>query len=76
MKELKNSMNKQQALYDDISDYKSPAIITGPSQRRDIVIIDINKLYAIELTVRFETRITNNAERKKINYKTIMSTIK
>ena len=51
MKKLKNSRNKQLALYADIADYKSPTIITGPSQRPDIVITDVNKLYVIELTV-------------------------
>ena len=59
---------KQLALYTDIADYKSPTIITGPSQRPDIVIVDVKKLYVTELTVGFETRITINAERKKINY--------
>ena len=68
MKKLKNSMNKQLVLYADIADYKSPTIITGPSQRPDIVIVDVNKLYVIELTVGFETRITINAKRKKRNY--------
>ena len=65
MKELKNLMNKQLViyLYADIADYMSPTITTGPSQRPHIVIVDINKLYAIELTVGFETRITINAER-------------
>ena len=61
-------MNKQLALYADIAHYKSPAIVTGPSQGPDIVIVDVNKLFVIELTVGFETRITINAERKKRNY--------
>ena len=61
-------MNKQLVLYADIADYKSPTIIIGPSQRPDINIVDVNKLYVIELTVGFETRITVNAERKRINY--------
>ena len=68
MKKLKNSMNKQLVLYADIPDYKSPTIINGPSQRPDIVIVDVNKLYVIKLTVGFETRITINAERKKRTY--------
>ena len=47
MKELKNSTNKQLILYADIADYKSTAIITGPSRRPDIVVVNINKLYVI-----------------------------
>ena len=69
MKKHKNSMNKQLVLYADIADYKSPAIITGLSQRPDIVIVDLNELYVVELAVGFETRIKVNAERKKINFK-------
>ena len=68
MQELKNSTNKQLVLYADIADYNSPAIITGSSQRPDIVIVNVNKLYVFELTVRFETRITINAGKKKRNY--------
>ena len=68
MKELKNSTNKQLVLYADIADYNSLAIITGPLKRPDIAIVNVNKLYVIELTLGFETRITINAERKKRNY--------
>ena len=60
-------MNKQLVLYDDIAAYKSPTKTTGPSQRLDIVTVEVNKLYVIELTVRFETRIRINAEKKKRN---------
>ena len=41
MKELKNSTNKQLALYIDNADYKSPTTITGPSQQPDIVVVDV-----------------------------------
>ena len=58
-------------LYADIADYKSPTTATGPSQRTNIVVAGVNKLYTIELTVGFETRITINAERKKRNYEQI-----
>ena len=60
-------MNKQLVLYDDIAAYKSPTKTTGPSQRPDIVTVDVNKLCFIELTVRLETRIRINAEKKKRN---------
>ena len=41
MKELKNSTNKQLALYVDNADYKSPTTITGPSQQPEIVVVDV-----------------------------------
>ena len=65
VKELTNLRNKQLVLYADIADYKSPTIITRSSHSLDIVIVDVNKLYLIDLTVGFETRITINTERKK-----------
>ena len=65
MKELKNSMNKQLVFYADIVDYKPPTITNGLSQRPDIVIADINRLYVIELTLGLEKPIMLNAERKK-----------
>lgn len=58
-------MNKQVVLYTDDAEYKSPTIITLTSQWLGIVLVDINKLYVIELTIGFETQITINAERKK-----------
>ena len=58
-------MNKQLLLHADVADYKSSTTITGPSQLSKALIVDKNKLYVIELTVGFETRITINAERKK-----------
>ena len=65
MKELKNSMNKQLVFYADIVDYKPPTITNVLSQRPDIVIADINRLYVIELTLGLEKPIMLNAERKK-----------
>ena len=58
-------MNKQVVLYTDDAEYKSPTIITLTSQWLGIVLVDINKLYVIELTIGFEMQITINAERKK-----------
>ena len=55
-------------LYAAIADDKSPAIITEPLQGPDVVTVNVNKLYVIELTVGFETRIAINAERKKRNF--------
>ena len=41
MKNLKNSTNKQLALYVDNADYKSPTTITAPSQQPDIFVVDV-----------------------------------
>ena len=68
MKELKNLTKKQLVLNAAIADDKSPAIITESLQEPDVFIVNVNKLYVIELTVGFETRIAINAERKKRNF--------
>ena len=52
----------------DLPGYRSPSIVTGESERPDIVIILKDKIYIIELTVEFETRIKDNADRKKEKY--------
>ena len=52
----------------DIPGCESTSVITGEERRCDIVIRDTNKLYIIELTVGFETRILINAERKLKHY--------
>ena len=52
----------------DIPGFELPSVITGEERRPDIVIRDTNKLYIIELTVGFETRISINAERKLKHY--------
>ena len=55
MKKLENLINKQIILYADLTDYKSPTIVTGSLQRPNIVIVGINKVYVIKFTVEFET---------------------
>ena len=57
--------------YVGIPGYESPAVITGEERRHDIVIRDTNKLYIIELTVGFETRISINTERKLRHYENL-----
>ena len=55
----------------DIPGFELPSVITGEERRPDIVIRDTNKLYIIELTVGFETRILINAERKLKHYENL-----
>ena len=64
------SVNKQVEIYVDLDlpGYRSPCIVTGESERPDIVITLKDKIYIIELTVGFETRIKDNAHRKKEKY--------
>ena len=57
--------------YADIHGFDSPSVIAGEEQRPDIIIPDTNKLYVIELTVGFETRISINAERKLKHYENL-----
>ena len=52
----------------DLPGYRSPSIVTGESERPDIVITLKDKIYIIELTVGFETRIKDNVHRKKEKY--------
>ena len=64
------SLNKQVEIYVDLHlpGYGSPSIVTGESERPDIVITLKDKIYIIQLTVGFETRIKDNAHRKKEKY--------
>ena len=57
--------------YVDIPGFESPSVIIGEERRPDIVIHDTNKLYIIELTVDFETRISINTERKSKHYENL-----
>ena len=62
------SVNKQVEIYVDLDLPGSPSIVTGESERPDIVITLKDKIYIIELTVGFETRIKDNAQRKNEKY--------
>ena len=44
--------------YVDIPGFESPSVITGEERRPDIVICNTNKLYIMEFTAGFETRIS------------------
>ena len=48
--------------------YSSPPAITCDNLRPDMVVINGQLLYILELTVGFETNIFKNAERKEQNY--------
>ena len=71
------SVNKQVEIYVDLDlpGYRSPSIVTGESERPDIVITLKDTIYIIELTVGFETRIKDNTHRKKRKIFKFMQTL-
>ena len=44
-------------------------MITGESQRPDLIAISNSKLYLLELTASYETDIDLNSKRKEENYR-------
>ena len=50
------------------TEFLTPAIITGDSERPDIVVIKDKECKVLELMVGFETNILKNSERKKKKY--------
>ena len=65
---------KPAKLYADLPGYLSPCTITGDSLRPDILLSTAdNTLYIIELTVGFETNLDNNAHRKELKYRPLLT---
>ena len=61
-------------LYVDLPGYLSPCTITGDSLRPDIILSTAdNVLYILELTVGFETNLNNNASRKELKYRPLLT---
>jgi len=60
-------------LYVDLPGYLSPCIIMGDSLRPDMILSTADKLYIIELTVGFETNLANNARRKELKYRSLVT---
>ena len=61
-------------LYVNLPGYLSPCIVTGNSLRPDILPSTAdNIMYIIELTVGFETHLNNNAHRKELKYRPLLS---
>ena len=60
-------------LYVDLPGYLSPYIITGDSLRPDMLLSTADKLYIIELTVGFATNLANNARRKELKYRALVT---
>ena len=56
----------------DLPQYLSPSLITGDDLRPDILISTSNTLYVVELSVCFETNLSNNAIRKFEKYRYLL----
>ena len=64
-------------IFADIPGFLSTSIITGHDLRRDLLLSLSNKsLYILELTVRYESNLRNNAERKKQKYIELVKQLK
>ena len=57
----------------DLPGYLSSCIITGDSLRHDMLFSTAGKLYIIEVTVGFETNLANNAHRKELKYRSLVT---
>ena len=65
------------SLYADIPGFPSPSIITGDALRPDLLLkTKDNCLYLLELTIGFETNLSNNAERKCLKYSRLVSDLR
>ena len=56
----------------DNSEFQTPSIMTADEKRLNIVIVNGNLCMILELSVRFETNLRRNNERKFKNYKDLI----
>ena len=60
-------------MFVDLPGFENPSVITGDEQRPDLLLsTPNNNLYIVELTVGFETNLTNNVIRKKSKYEDLV----
>ena len=74
VKSIKSSEVRR--IYADLEGYISPSIISGEDKRPDIIIVERDKVYIVELTIGFETNISTNFERKMNNYSQLLEDLK
>jgi hypothetical protein len=61
-------------MYADLPSFNSPSVITGDSQRPDLLIATSDKqLYILELTVGHETNLDKNLLRKQSKYRDLLN---
>ena len=57
------------SVYASLPAFLSPSLITGDSHRPDLILVtNDNNSYILELTIRFESNIKFNSDRKAIKY--------
>ena len=60
-------------IFVDLPGFKNPSILTGDSYRPDLLISSPDgSLYAVELTVGYETNLHNNVKRKEYKYRELI----
>ena len=57
---------------DDIPGFRPSAVITGHDKRPDLLVINKDVLYVLELSVGFETNIAKNEVHKKRRYENLL----
>ena len=64
-------------IYCDVenSEFQTPSIITGLTERPDMIILKKNTCTMLELTVGFETNIVKNSQRKAAKYSNLLRTL-
>ena len=63
---------KQCTIFVDLPSILPPCLITGESLRPKLLLTDEKIFNIIELTVRFETNVQNNGDRKAAKYSSLI----
>ena len=64
-------------LYEDVTNFSSPSIITGAEMRPNLLIIlDRSEMFVVELAIGFESNIAKNEVRKRNKYKNLTQPLK
>ena len=74
VKSIKSSEVRR--IYAYLEGYISPSIISGEDKRPDIIIVERDNVYILELTIDFETNISTNFERKMNNYSQLLEDLR
>ena len=65
---------KSSKLYVDLPSYLSPCTVTNDSFRPNIILSTAdNVLYIIKVTMGFDTNLNNNARRKELRYRPLLT---
>ncbi|CAB4005873.1 Hypothetical predicted protein [Paramuricea clavata] len=69
---------KHLRFYADVEGFENPSVVTGLEDRPDMIIENYTNraIYAIELTIRFDTNITKKSIRKTTRYREFCNALK